>query len=352
MAQQQPMEELEEPGLSMEMQGPTDASLSAHVEVMRVWRGRFERDVAPDLMRLLDHKWFIVCFQAAIFLSDLDYAPAEEPLRLFLERHGEKAALDMGQRRLILQLALARIRTRDLKGEARVEAMAASIGRTLDSLIPLSKARRGTWNQSFPEDAIENALFELLYGMAKAGEDIAPLRSKLRFAKHYGLLLGGAALSVEEEVARVLDRLEKLEIGASRFVSDSYLCRMGRQGFDVLFRWLQDMLEHPERHFKSIPVTPDHIRGAEEAEKWVAEHGFERDFSHLRRPRYAMGYREIFHAAALSDDARFLPALKQLEERFQDDPDTEVSGNAESAQQMLRQRLRLLQALDEAAPRP
>lgn len=339
----------EEPYLSMELQGATDAAVVAHVEITRVWRQRFERDVAPDLMRFLDHKWFIVRFQAAIFLSYLDHAPAEEPLRLLLERPTEKAALDMKQRRLQIQLALARIRTRDLRGQARVEAIAASIGRTLDTLTPASNRERVVLNQAPPEDAIKRAFFELLYSMAKKGEDIAPLRSKLRFPRYYNLLLDSAALPIEEEVTRVLDRLEKQVIGGGGFLSDSYLPRMGRRGFDVLLKRLQDMVEHPELHFRSIPPTPQGLQSTEEAEKLATKMGIKRDFSHLRRPHYAMGYVEIFHAAALSDDARFLPVLKQLEEKFRADPDPNVWDAAESAQQMLRKRLRLLRTLDEAA---
>lgn len=328
------------------------AASRPRLEMLGVWRHRYERDVAPELRRFLEHETFKVRYQAAIFLGRLDYAPVEEHLRALWKQCAE-AGEEHNQvlyRRLRLHLVLTRLLSRDLKGQARLEAMAAGVRRNLDTLTPSS------WTMAThvpcPEFTIQREVFELLYSMAKAGEDIEPLRSRLGFGGEYRLPLEGASLPLEVEITSILDHLEKKEFGGSgHFLSNDYLPNHGPRALELLLERLQHMLEHPKQHFRLMPPLPGHIEIAEKMERQAAERGEEQDYSHIKRPHYAYGYSSIFYAASLSDDSRFLPVLWRLEKKFQDDPDTEVSHDARTSQERLWKRLEILQSsAEDAAP--
>lgn len=323
------------------------------LELMQVWRQRYERDIAPGLMRFVQHSTFEARYQAAIFLGHLEYAPAEEPLRAMLERPTGADEVGLGRgydpRRLRLQFVLARIHARDLKGLAKVESVAAAIERSVDALTPRSMGM--AFDAVMPDEVVYHEVFELLYGMARQGEDIAPLRSRLRTIDHGDLLLDGATLPPDAEAAKIVDYVKARDIGMGGALP-KHLANIGPRAHELLLERLQDMLAHPERHFTLKSQNPRYIHRLEEEERNAALKGEVRELSRHKKPYYALGYGALFWAASLSDDARFLPVLKQLREKFRDDPndpDSWVSDSAGAAQKHLQARLQVLQPPDEAS---
>ena len=123
----------------------------------------------------------------------------------------------------IRRLAIARIRTRNLRGQARVVGLLRGVGWTLaegqawSKRIVAPRAYLTTSDQAI----VVREVIDLLYSMGKRGENITALRRGFAFTTAQNVQLDCASLSKAQEVERILDYGLSLDVMR---VDDEYVC--------------------------------------------------------------------------------------------------------------------------------
>jgi hypothetical protein len=150
----------------------------------------------------------------------------------------------------LLQLTLARIRSRNLKGKARVDAVARGMGSSWTGIVQMSHT--ATTRRVFPrpnrhEILILNEFVNLLGSMAKKGKNIKPLAQSLRLGAAQKVRLETFSLPPSAKVKRILDSLSENDVFNDPFfeLNDAVL-EEGRAGTDIVFARLNYMRQHSE----------------------------------------------------------------------------------------------------------
>jgi len=275
----------------------------------RLWFRHGQRAIAAELLPYLEGRDRELREKAIVALGRLESPLAEAPLAEFLKKLEQEELEDqrelhnaqnhvatnyvvdfskrIGVKPLKLRLALGRIRARDLKGQAKVEAVAQSVGVSWDDVLVLSKRL----NPTHPSirgsmigtrgDQIMEEIVDTLYKMGKEGEDIQPLSGRLTLNPSQQLKLRGAAVSLDQEVHLILDYLVTLPAATGdAYTLTDYLVGLGPRATELVLQRLQDMKRQPEKYFKN-----------------------------------RSGYIIVFLAAGQMDDARALPLLKYFSAR-------------------------------------
>lgn len=191
-----------------------------------------------------------------------------------------------------LRMALARIRTRQLKGEKRLEAVAASVGITQDELIEFTQrvnGPKGAGRWGSPASVVVKEFVDLMYMMAKRGEGISDWTKRLTFRPVQTVMFQTAPLPLKQEIDLILDSFDNLdvlmdhegELPTHEGQLTQRILDAGPAGADLLIQRLEHMRANPELYRQrktSVPV-----------------------------------YKIFFHVAVQTRDSRVLPLLKEFE---------------------------------------
>ncbi|HEX8235311.1 MAG TPA: hypothetical protein VF600_05100 [Abditibacteriaceae bacterium] len=270
------------------------------------WRARHERKVDDEIIPYLQDPKTALRVRAARALGRLESPQAENALLALLQRMKEEAATrnPSGVREQTVLLALARIRSRNLRGKARVDAVVQSVGLTLADLSLLSQKVNGVeraWTKGSPGDEIVDEVVDVLYAMGKRGENIEAMNRdlKLKLTEPQQVKLQGAALPENEEIQLILDYLSKPRV-LTPDVYDLAYNHLANLGPVVLTRVMQRLQD-------------------------------------LRRRDAARGAANELLIGILSNigDRRVLNVLKE----FEQDPNSELRQNARWAQEKIEANL-------------
>ena len=279
----------------------------------RLWMARRERDVAKEMLPYLKDPDEGLRTRAVRALGRLEAPLAEAPLQKMLEQvqaaARQKPPINPPHPvpEVTLQLALGRIRSRGLKGQAKLEVVAKNVGLSYNEVLQLArkfhvkiKDKNAAVRQAVaasPGYEIIKEFVDVLYTMGKRGEDIQVLNTEpLAGAPVHRLLLKAATLPPEKEIEQALDYA--CQPGGGSYVQ-SYLVDLGPRATEMMIERLQHMLKHPELYRKGVP--------------------------------YGSGYVDLFRAAAQTGDPRMIPLLKQFEEQFKSSRGNYVAGYAQQA---------------------
>ena len=194
----------------------------------RLWMARHERDIVPALVQSLNDPFEPWRQSAARGLGRLEDTRGEAVLVQRLQtvesamakRDGDAYGRAKGISPLTLKLALGRIRARSLRGQAKLDALAKSIGLSWPDVVRLSQKVNApkSYGQYTPAAHILREFLDVLYQEGKRGQDIGAWSKQLTLPPAHKILLRGASLSNTQEVKLILDYLSRLSVAKQ----DSY----------------------------------------------------------------------------------------------------------------------------------
>jgi hypothetical protein len=238
-----------------------------------LWQQRRQRDISQELLPYLQKPDAEVRLFAIRALAKLD-SPAAKPAHL-------ASGFSSERQNLLYNLSLARIRTQNLEGPARLEAISKSVGISWPELIEKSKivnGKFGAYSQNTKEALVIEEIVDTLYVMARRGKKIDGLIDDLTLHSVPQLRLKGAKLSEKAEAELLLDYLMRQKVITSQTMEiRHYLSEMGQPAIEPVIARLKEMQAHP----KSYENTH--------------------------------GYSELFRTAYVLGDSRALPILKYFE---------------------------------------
>jgi hypothetical protein len=218
----------------------------------RIWSARSQRDVAAELIPYLQDPDEYLRIRAARALGLLESPAAEAPLAARIKEMQPDTPWEAVEL-VKLQLALGRIRARNLRGEARVTRVIQSVGLSLPDLGRVTERingpQRSASSTGTPGYAVVQDVVELLYAMAKRGEDIRPVTARLTLTPAQQLTLQGAPMPLEQEITLFLDYLSQLSVlnGDHRVVEERLL-GLGSKAKERIIQRLDEMRRHPEQY--------------------------------------------------------------------------------------------------------
>lgn len=218
-----------------------------------IWMARHERDVTQEILPYLQDPIANLRERAAQALARLEAPVAEAPLeelRQRTERGKAQAKGDFykfgGAYPVVADIALSRVRSRKLRGEARVAAVAESVGLSWGEIIRLSQKVKEREHHIYePRNAGQEIIEEmvsLLYVMGKKGENIRPLASRLALNPAQQVKLQAASLSLDEEINLMLDYLSGPVIGRAENyeLAKKHFAGLGPRAAQLLAQRLAD----------------------------------------------------------------------------------------------------------------
>lgn len=271
-------------------------------EAWALWQQRSKRDISRELLPYLRKDNFEVKRFAVRALAKLESPLGEQPIE------GSRTTATSKDTRPIpaitLQLALARIRSRNLSGQERLEAICQAGGVTWQDLVeksPIVNSRNRFYGGSdTTEYQIIDEMVDVLYTMARHSKNIDGLAGDLTLTPVQEIRLKGARLSEEQEAELILDELNKMKVRTkdSQLLGE-YLYILGQPAVEPVIKRMEDMKAHPNNYDEM------------------------------------MGFPDMFCAAALLRDRRALPLLKHFEKY----PHATVSHKADTFRIQLEQNL-------------
>lgn len=254
-----------------------------------LWRQRDQYDIGPELAPLVNDKFADIRWNALRAFALLEHPAGEKPIRELIRNteRDKRPQSEWLRKKLstIGRYALGRIRSRDLKGQAKINTVLQSVGISWDEAVAISQKV----NDKFDRDKKSTTgyqiiwnLVEVLHDMAIKGESIKPLTNQLTLIYEQKLILEGAEVSASHEADLLLDyafHLHAVPADAERLFTQHFPL-IGKEANDKLFVTMQDVLAHPERY---------------------------PDTSHASRRRALM------MAAGATGETRFLPLMKDFE---------------------------------------
>lgn len=179
----------------------------------QLWLVRDKRDVTPQIVPFLKDEYWLLRYNAARILGRTESPVAERHLQKLLtaaQRNKASRPVDPAA----LRLALARNRTRGLKGQAKLTAFAKGMGLSFDEAVRLPAKLgaerlkgRGAGSQG---EKITREMVDMLYTMGKRGENTRPLVGRLTLLPAQRVLLQGVGLSPDQEAKRIVNYLANL----------------------------------------------------------------------------------------------------------------------------------------------
>ncbi len=259
----------------------------------KLWLVHDKRDIVPQVAPFLQDEHWLLRQNAARILGRIESAKAESLLQETL------TAVEQGRATTpinpeALQLALARSRSRGLKGQAKLAAFAKGMGLSFNEAIRLTEKVHAAWakaNGSVGQKLVKE-MVDMLYVMGKRGEDIKPLVERLNLHPAQQVLLQGATLPPDQEAKLIVDYLTQLNVGTpdDLELAQFYLVSLKPQATEMIMQRLQEIKDGRVQYGRR-------------------------------------GYAALFLAAALIRDARVVPLLKH----FAKSPDRPMSHYANMA---------------------
>lgn len=245
-----------------------------------IWVQRNERNVAPEL---------------AVYLQDKDEELRDQAVkalgRLETDYMKEQAAASSTQITLparnrieppvaLRKIMAARVDKKTSEEKDKLEAMAQSVGLTMQDIPQLSK-RLQMYLPSYidsPAEVLTDEMVDVLYTVKKRGKNISALKQKFALTQYQKLKLDFASSNPDEEAERIVQYFLKSKVlkhGDEKLIH--HLAGLKPYAMDKVFQ-----------EIKSIAASPEKYKDGR-------------------------GYVALFRAADLMGDKRVIPFLKKVE---------------------------------------
>lgn len=268
-------------------------------EFGRLWLARRKSNITPQLLQMLNKEPTPGLRQAIVIaLGRIENPQAVKPLHDLLVKANAQQPGRIKSPAMIslrddippfrIKLALGRIRARDLKGTAKLNAIAKTVGtdwtgilRKAQRLRTQFKSKRTLYQAQKSDDRqIVEEFYNVLYRMGKAGENIEKIGAdKLILWPQHAPIVKWSSLSEQDEAEAWLRRATPPN--QTGFAA-GHLLDLGPTVPDAILRHLKNIL----RLAKAKPQIM----------------------------KQTSAYTSIFDAAIATDDRRFIPILQQFQQ--------------------------------------
>ena len=249
---------------------PTKQELKTLTEIrvqMRVLRSKGEPDVQVanrQLLPLLQDSSYLVREEA---LRELARLESSEALPILLAKATElediKSATKKGTTptaitspsEIALRFAIARIQTKNLRGQERLDAIASSLGMKWGEVVALSKQDNRKQSVDLPDNIIVEEMIDVFYGMAKKGENIASLSSSLQLSEPQKIKLEAASLPKEQEAQAIVKYLAERRgavNGDVHRLAMTHLTSLGESANVALFAYFDKVKALPSQEHQKV----------------------------------------------------------------------------------------------------
>lgn len=279
----------------------------------RLWLGRNQRNVTPDLLQMLKAEPSSQLRAAIVVaLGRIENPQALQPLQSLLVNAQAQQRVSSPNNIILrddipvfrIRLALGRIKSRGLKGTAKLNTVAREVGKSWPSLKQDAQrmrvklqSRMGIYEVQKSEDrAIVEEFYDVLYRMGKRGENIRALGAfELILWKNDTTNVGNGIRSAEQAklFASSLSNRKEIDFWFKRslppstaWLSAGHVLSLGPQVPDVL-------MTHLKLALRQIKAKPSLVEGTG-------------------------AYRGLFNVAVATGERRFLPILRDFQKI--DDP--------------------------------
>lgn len=291
-------------GESFATQAEYETAQQKWMQQRQLWAQRNQRNIAPQMLVFLRDQR--LRYQTIKALGWLEFPVALKPLQK-LQRDIEAGRID--EKKIIVQLAIARIQSHNFKGRKKLDSVAKSVGLSWQDIVRLSYTVYApkTPNERYAvqgSDAMDivREFCNLLYDMGRKGENVQQWGDQLTLHPALRVYLKGANTSRSQSVKMILDYVTTLESVTveDQQVAQIHLLSLGEPAYLQIATKLRDILLHPEkyrtRYWRKTPqkITP-------QTKFLTIDTGI----------KITM----VIDAAGLSGQRRFLPLLKQFEKK-------------------------------------
>ena len=204
------------------------ARLQRARKLYRLWRARGTRDVSAEVAPFLHDGDDSIRRSAVRILARLEIPQAEHILAEFARQNKQSRAVPD----LTVQLALARLSSRQLRGQARLDAVAKSVDLSWNEVVRLSR-KVNVYPRSraagTPADEIVSEFLNLLSVMGRHGEQIAPFSKQLTLTPAQTVQLQSASLPDAQATQTIVNYLSRLTVvtGDDSRLGENYLINLG-----------------------------------------------------------------------------------------------------------------------------
>lgn len=214
----------------------------------QLWLVRDKRDITVQVVPFLQDEYWVLRHNAVRILGRTESRVAERHLqKLLTDEPQGKTGKGKRFNPDGLRLALARNRSRGLKGRAKLTAFAKGMGLSFDEAVRLTQKVRaevskGNSRGSQGEKTVRE-MVDMLYMMGKKGENIGPLVGQLTLHPAQKVLLQGAAMPPSQEAKQIVDYLTMLNTVAyeDMELSQFYLMSLGSSAIEVVVQRLREI---------------------------------------------------------------------------------------------------------------
>ncbi len=267
-----------------------------------LWKARDQRDVTAEVAPFLQDGNQNLRESAMRILARLNTPAAETALiNSFGVMEDDDISSDVFP--ISWRMTLKRAQTRNLKGWAKVNAVAGSAGLSFNEVVLLSekindkaKSRR-SGTQGY---IVMCEIIDLLDSMARKGENIEPFANQLTLNSAQKVKLQGVALPRDQELKLIIDHvLSQNKVGINEEeLGTNYLLSLGQPATEAILTSLQ-AVQQQQKNFKSAGLVT------------------------------------LMRAAALTEDSRSLSLLKS----FENNPDPKIRYYAMQSREAIERQL-------------
>jgi hypothetical protein len=250
-----------------------EAYILRYAKFAKLRQAKRQQDITRDLIALMADPVQVLRIHAARELGRLE-CTAAEPQLAKLATHADRkiqkikniaeareASSQMDYDRLqaipfpTLQLALGRIRARNLKGRAKIDALCQSVNLTFTDVVKLSQKVNSDnsmerWQAcgSMGQEIVDEVV-DLLYAMRKHGENVDSEVAQLKLNSAQDVQLRGALLPNEKEVELIITYLSQRNrvSGSDDQLATYHLASLGGHVAPLLNRFMNELADHPEK---------------------------------------------------------------------------------------------------------
>ena len=181
-------------------------------ELKTLWRAHDDKPIVQDVLPFATHPLLTVQLAGVKMLGRLE-DPAALKLLQSLDKNVPPNNDWMSQPYGLslypaLPLAIGRIKSRDLKGQEKIEVMLSEVGLSFEQFVDLSqKLDKAPYKLHKMGNDVLWEVVDVLYSQKKKGEDIPPLTAQIQLRPAHEFLLQTAQLPVEEAAESLVDYL-------------------------------------------------------------------------------------------------------------------------------------------------
>ena len=229
-----------------------------------LWIERNQRDVAPALLQLLQQSGDEDIKRRVVrALGRLESAQALPKLQAMAKklRSSEMASeaqnsnhpfADEFMRKALfptLPLSIGRIEARNLKGQAKLNAVAKSVGLSWSEVVRLSQKVNApkSYAQGTPGDEIVEEVVDVLYHLGKQKQNAQALAKSLKLSPAQNTLIQVAPLSTEEEIRYLVDYFSRLKLlNGDNYQLIDHTRSLGSRVNEIVTERLLEMKRNPQ----------------------------------------------------------------------------------------------------------